>query len=205
MTMKDYVQVIVLWAIAAVGLVFVWRSRAIHRKRQAVAIVMVVALLASFGVGMISFESLLGSFPSLEAVYEFRNPDVNMERATIIKGETSVMAVIPDPSQAYEKVEIYYETDNGWKVGDQKDTEPEWETYVKESVTTIQMFQCRETGERFLYIVSISNQPLELADSQFSEFEEKDGQYYACIGTVKKGYSLEVNGTQVMIPKISSK
>ncbi len=100
-------------------------------------------------------------------------------------------------------LEFYYQTDKGWKVGDEKDTESEWEAYVKDSVANIQMFRCRETGERFLYIASIAQEPLEITDSLNTEFVQKGHRYFACIGTVNQGYSLEIDGSPVTIPGIA--
>ena len=203
--MKDILQVAVMLTVAVAGLIFVRKSKVIRPKRQALAIVFFVALLAGIGVGQIPLGFFSPGFPSLEDAYLHKNPKRSFENTVIVPGNTSSMVISYNPDGSAAKLDFYYQTDKGWKVGEEKDTEPEWETYVKESVVNLQMFRCRETGERFLHIVSAAQNPLEITDSLNTKFVQEDHRYFACIGTVKQGYSLEINGTPVTIPKISSK
>lgn len=199
MTVKECVQVIVLLALGAAGLLFVWKSRKIRAKRPAAAIVLLIALAASFGVGKLPLESLAGPFPSFEAAFAFSNPHVLLDKIAVVEGQESTMTFIPDPRLSQGKVDLFYKTEKGWKAGSGEEGKALWEASTKDGAAALRLYRCRETGELFLRIDSNSREPLEITDSLGTAFINLDTHYFACIGQAQ-GYSLRINGTAVDIP-----
>ena len=184
------------------GIFLIKRSK-IHGRRLAYVISTSLSMIITVSLAFLPFENLFLTFDSPEKAYEYVNSS-HGEISLVVSGDHSDFVLSEkDDAKTYL---IVPKAANGWKVGRGIDTKKIAYKFV--NGISVSVYQYKNTGDYFVYVLDTSGGASQITDSKQSDFYSLENNsnlldktfvsYYAHISNFDSQYWVIVNGIQII-------
>ena len=175
----------------------------VMKKNRTFILLFILSIIIMTASTFIPFENSILTFNTPDEVYRYYSFKSN--NVLIVEGSNSALVI--DWQNNKDSYYMVPKVSQGWKIGLGTDMKSILHTIVNELF--VDVYQYKNSDDYYICINHISGDSLFLSDEYQTEFHslkriDYSGKeifsYYACIHSVNPEYTLDINGTNIIIP-----